>query len=68
MQIRKTDFSVNFHQFQKNLLLSGQYYVSLDILWYNFMILGLKRDILAPGHIDPPHVTREIPTRHVGKG
>ena len=33
------------------------------------MILGLKLNIIAGGHFDPPpHVHRVIPTRRVRKG
>ena len=50
-------------------ILFCQKHVSLNILCYNCMILGLKHNTLAPGQIDsPPRVTRVILTRRDTKG
>ena len=38
----------------KKIHISGQKYVSLNILWITFMILGLKHNIIAGGQFDSP--------------
>ena len=44
------DFQKNSYQWSK--------YVSLNILWITFMILGLKHNIIAGGQFDPPGLIR----------
>ena len=47
----------------KKIHISGQKYVSLNILWITFMILGLKHNIIAGGQFDPPRAHKVIPQR-----